>query len=238
MSRGTWMLGLALMLTGTSAAWADIVPIAALRQVASSGTINTVDETLNHYDIESVDHFDVFDDSSGLALRTEFGTATADGFAKHVSSLGADEMLVFVTSDAFVSAPNENDTAYAGASSRFSLRFLVDAPGRYKLTATGYASNNGTALLQMSDADENLLAYYDALDASAFELELHLPAGEYGMSANADSGGYWEFGSGEPDGRSGLEVALVQVPEPATLGLGLFAGLAMASIAALKRTRS
>ncbi len=237
MQRATWMLGLTMALSGTSTAWADIVPIAALRQVASSGTINTADETLNHYDIESVDHFDVFDDSSGLALRTEFGTATADGFAKQVSSLGANELLVFVSSDAFVSAPNENDTSYAGAGSRFSLRFLIDAPGRYKLTAEGYAQNSGTALLQISDADENLLAYYDAVDASAFELELNLPAGEYGMAANADSGGYWEFGSGEPDGRSGLDVALVQVPEPGTLGLGLFAGLSIAAFSAFKRPR-
>jgi hypothetical protein len=235
MTRATWMLGLTLALTGTSTAWADIVPIAALRQVAASGTINTADETLNHYDSEISDDLGLFDESAGLALRAQLGTATADGFAKQVSSVNAKELLAFVSSDAFVYAPSENDTSYAGAGSRFSMKFLVDAPGRYRVTATGYAQNSSAALLQISDADENVLAYFDPAEMPAFDTVLKLPAGEYGIAVNSDSGGYWEYGSGEPDGRSGLDVSLVQVPEPATLGLGLLAGLAWAGFAALRR---
>jgi hypothetical protein len=212
---------LATLLTGVSAAHAAIVPVAQLRQIAAGGQLNTVDENVSDYNSEIAEDYGLFDESTGLALRTQFGTATADGFTKQVSSITANKLSVYGSADSFVMAPSEEDSAYAGAGSVFSLRFMLDAPGRYLLTASGFAQNSATAgmTLKEGDAEDEYLAYFDVAEFPSFSTELFLPAGEYSISARADSSGYWEFGGGEPDGRSEIEMSFTQVPEPGTLAL-------------------
>jgi hypothetical protein len=211
----------ATFLTGVTATHAAIVPIAQLRQIAAGGQLNTVDENVSGYESKIAEDYGLFDESTGLALRTQFGTATADGFTKQVSNITPTKLSAYGSADSFVMAPSAEDSAYAGTGSVFSLRFALDAPRRYLLTASGFAQNAATAemTLKVADAEDEYLAYYDAAQLPSFSTELFLPAGEYSISARADSNGYYEFGGGEPDGRSEIEMSFTQVPEPCTLAL-------------------
>ncbi len=141
---------------------AAIIPIAQLRQVATGGSLSTADETASFYETRLAENFGTFDDAVGLALRTEFGTATADGFTKQVSSIVANEISVFGSADSFVFARNAEDTAYANTASQFSLRFQLTTPGLFHLAASGFASNSATSTLTLKNATDEELVSYDA----------------------------------------------------------------------------
>lgn len=210
---------LLLGMTFVSQANAEIAPIAQLRQLAASGTIVTLDENLDFYDSIVAEDFGVFDDSTGLALRTEFGTATADGFARQISEITPTGMTLFASADAFAFTISGDDSSFAGAASLFSVRFTVDTPTLFRLQASGFAQNNATSYLRLSDVDFEPLVEFDAPTQDSIDQEIFLPAGEYGLAVDVTANGYIEFGNGLPDGRSEMTASLTQVPEPASVVL-------------------
>ena len=108
---------------------------------------------------------------------------------------------------------------FAGTASTFSLRFSVDKPAWYRLQATGFAQNNASSYLRLSDADHQPLVEFDAPTQDSIDQEIFLPAGEFGLSADVTANGYIEYGNGLPDGRSEMTASLPQVPEPASLAI-------------------
>lgn len=210
-----------LIVFSPAVARAGIVPMAQLRQVAAGGSLSTVDETASFYEARLAENFGTFDDAVGLALRTEFGTATADGFTKQVSNIYTHEISVFGSADSFVFAPNPEDTAYASTVSQFSLRFQLTTPGQFQLSVSGFGSNAATSTMTLKNAADEELIGFDAAFTPAIDERLDLPAGEYSLAATVDSSGFFEFGSGEPDGRSEINVLFTQVPEPTSAVLYL-----------------
>lgn len=214
-----------------NAAHAEIKPLAQLRQVAAGGSVITVDESLDSYDSELADDFGLFDESTGLAIRTQLGTATADGFAKQVSNITPRSMSAFASADAFVFSTNTEDSAYASTGSIMSLRFLLHNPALFHVQASGFAQNNGTAYFRISDADSNTIVEFDPANGPEIDQVLLLQAGEYGFRAEASASGYFEFGSGQPDGRSEITASITQVPEPGAFALLTFAAFGIAAFA-------
>jgi hypothetical protein len=216
---------------------AAIRPIAQLRQVAAGGSITTLDENPSSYDSQTANDYELFDKTSGLSLRTQFGTATADGFAKHTSRVSASELTMFGSADSFVYAPMVDDTAFSSAVSSFSLRFQLDAPGQFRVAGSGFAANAATSVMHLTNALDETLFYLDAADLPSFEQELALPEGEYTLLAEATSSAFLEYGSGQPDGRAEINLSFVQVPEPASVvGIGA-AFVAIGARRAARRTR-
>lgn len=222
------LAALAILSMGNETALAAIVPVAQLRQVAAGGTITTLDENVTGYDSKVAEDFGVFDESTGLALRTVSGTATVDGFTKQVSGISSKEISVFGSADSFVYAPNLDDTAYAATGSQFSLRFSITDGASYRLIASGFAANAATSTLLLKDANDGELVAYDAANQPSLDLILELPVGEYSITATADSSGYFEFGGGQPDGRSEINLRFTQVPEPSSGVLAALGALGLA----------
>jgi hypothetical protein len=227
---------LAALRIGAGIAEGAIIPQAQLRQVAAGGTLTTIDENLSTYDSHIAEGYELFDKTSGLSLRTLLGTATADGFAKHTSRISATELTMFGSADSFVFAPNGDDAAFASTVSSFSLRFQLDAPGRFRMATSGFASNAATSVMYLTNANDETLHYHDATDLPSLEVELSLAAGEYVISAEATSSGFLEYGSGQPDGRAEINLSFVQVPEPASVILVGGVCLAIGARARMRRT--
>ena len=127
-ARLTAGLALTLVFVLGGKAHGDISPLSQLRQVVAAGNIVTLDENVDFYDsVEAMD-FGLFDDSTGLALRTQLGSATADGFAKQLSNITPTEMTLFASADAFAFTISGDDASFAGTASNFSVQFTIDVP--------------------------------------------------------------------------------------------------------------
>jgi hypothetical protein len=215
-------------------AQADITPSAQLRQLVASGSLVTLEENADFYDTILAEDFGLFDDTTGLALRTQLGTATADGFVKQVSNITPNEITLFASADAFAFTISSDDSSSAGTASIFSLRFTIDAPALYRLQASGFAQNNATSYLRLSDADFEPLIEFNAPTQDSIDQEIFLLAGVYGFSADVTANGFIEFSNGSSDGRSEMTANLTQVPEPASVWIAV---LMLCGAAVVRRKR-
>lgn len=209
-----------------NAAEAAIIPVEQARNVISFGSATTPDASDSDGGRIDAVGFGRFDELIGHAARA--GSATADGFAQQNSAIKPGLVQGSLSADAFVGAFGIDDSADAGSSSNFELRFSVDEIALYSLALAGFASNNGFASLVLdADPPSEVNFYFDtSFEPPPVYAALLEPGTTYRLLANASASGFFSGGDGQSDGRAGLEFSLRQVPEPSSVSLCVALSLA------------
>lgn len=215
----------AMVVFHAATASAEIVPSQQLRNVSSFGAASTADESDSDGDQKIATDFALFDAFVGNAARA--GSASADGFAQQTSSIDPLQIHALLSADASVGVVGFTDNADSSSGSNFDLKFTVDEAASFRLTVTGFSSNNGSAgmfLDSVPTAGNGF--FYDTTFGDSVETVINLEPGVvYQMGGATAASAFMSGGVGQFDGRAGLEFTLTQVPEPSSWALLATSGL-------------